>query len=53
VLNGLSFTVNSGEKLALTGPSGSGKSTVVQLLLKLYRLGPRDSGEILINGVKI
>jgi ABC-type multidrug transport system fused ATPase/permease subunit len=44
VLDSLSFQLNKGEKLALTGPSGSGKSTVVQLLLKLLRMGPSDSG---------
>jgi ABC transporter len=31
--NGISFTLNKGEKLAVIGPSGSGKSTLLQFLL--------------------
>ncbi|MGH2575380.1 MAG: ABC transporter transmembrane domain-containing protein, partial [Ignavibacteria bacterium] len=31
VLNGISFSVNSGEKIALLGPAGSGKSTIISL----------------------
>ncbi len=32
-LNGVSFTVRQGEKVAIVGPSGAGKSTVFHLLL--------------------
>ena len=49
-LNGLSFTVEPGETVALVGPSGAGKSTVFQLLLRFY--DPR-SGRILIDGVDV
>ena len=50
VLNDLSFTIKSGEKIALVGENGAGKSTIVKLLLRLYE---PDEGEILINGVNI
>ncbi len=49
-LNGLSFTVEPGETVALVGPSGAGKSTVFQLLLRFY--DPRG-GRILIDGVDV
>lgn len=46
VLNGISFTVQPGEKVALVGSTGCGKSTCMQLLQRLYDpLG----GQILID----
>jgi ATP-binding cassette subfamily B protein len=36
VLDGISFRVQPGEKLALVGPSGAGKSTVFHLILRFY-----------------
>jgi ATP-binding cassette subfamily C protein CydCD len=34
--DGLSFTVDAGEKIGIVGPSGSGKSSVARLLLRLF-----------------
>ena len=48
LLNGLSFTVRRGEKVALVGSSGCGKTTVFKLMLKFYE---PDSGAILLNGI--
>ncbi|MBT5903198.1 MAG: ABC transporter ATP-binding protein [Opitutaceae bacterium] len=46
-LNGISFTVNPGETVAILGPSGSGKSTLMHLLLRLYDYG---QGSIKFDG---
>ncbi|MDR2659868.1 MAG: ABC transporter ATP-binding protein/permease [Spirochaetaceae bacterium] len=50
VLNNISFSVKSNEKIAFVGKNGSGKSTIVKLLLRLYDV---NKGEILINGLNI
>ncbi len=50
VLEGVSFDLKAGERLALVGESGGGKSTVINLLMRLYK---PSSGEILINGKDI
>ena len=47
VLDGVSFKVSSGERIAFVGPSGAGKSTLFSLLLRFYE--PQD-GAILIDG---
>ncbi len=46
----LSFSVETGQKIALVGPSGSGKSTIIKLLSGLY---PFQQGDILIDGKSI
>ena len=46
-INGISFTVEPGETLAILGPSGSGKSTIMHLLLRLYDYA---SGSIRFDG---
>jgi ATP-binding cassette subfamily B protein len=45
-LDGVSFTIEPGETVALVGPSGAGKSTVMQLLLRFYDV---QSGRILVG----
>jgi ATP-binding cassette subfamily B (MDR/TAP) protein 7 len=50
ILNGLSFDVPSGKKVALVGGSGSGKSTIIRLLYRLYN---PESGQIFINNQAI
>lgn len=50
VLDGMSFEVPSGKKLAIVGGSGCGKSTIVRLL---YRFYDPTSGRVLINGQDI
>lgn len=47
VLRNLSFTVENGEQVTLTGRTGAGKSTVFRLLLGQYR---PDSGRVLLYG---
>lgn len=49
-LDGVSFTVRPGERIALVGPSGAGKSTVFQLLERFY---DPQVGRILLDGVDI
>ena len=46
-LDGVSFTVQAGERVALVSESGGGKTTIIQLLLGFYR--PR-TGEIRVIG---
>ncbi|MDL2248809.1 ABC transporter ATP-binding protein/permease, partial [Tyzzerella sp. OttesenSCG-928-J15] len=47
VLNNISFTVKSGEKIAVLGSTGSGKSSLMHLFLRLYDY---KHGSIKING---
>jgi len=49
-LNGVSFQVSKGEKLAIVGPSGAGKSTIFHLLLRFY---DPASGRITLDGVRL
>jgi ATP-binding cassette subfamily B protein len=50
VLNGVSFKVRPGEKVAIVGPSGAGKSTIFHLLLRFY---DPQSGAISLDGVRL
>ena len=49
-LAGVSFTIRTGEKVAIIGKTGSGKSTVEKLALKFY---PPAGGSILVNGTDL
>ncbi|HEX7559071.1 MAG TPA: ATP-binding cassette domain-containing protein, partial [Usitatibacter sp.] len=46
-VDGVSFTINRGETLALVGESGCGKSTVARLICGLYA---PSAGSILFDG---
>lgn len=50
VLQELSFSIGSGERVAVLGGSGEGKTTILKLILGLIR---PDSGRILIDGEDI
>ena len=50
VLDGVSFLVEPGDHVAITGPSGGGKSTLVKILLGL--LEP-DEGEVRVDGIAL
>jgi ABC-type nitrate/sulfonate/bicarbonate transport system ATPase subunit len=49
VVEGVSFTVNDGETLAIVGPSGCGKSTLMNVVAGFER---PDRGRVLIDGVE-
>lgn len=50
VLSNVSFTINSGEKIAVMGATGSGKSTMLNLIPRIFTA---TSGEILLDGKNI
>jgi ATP-binding cassette subfamily B protein len=49
-VNGVSFNVRQGEKLAIVGPSGAGKSTIFHLLLRFY---DPAVGRVMLDGVAL
>ncbi|HEV8567113.1 MAG TPA: ABC transporter ATP-binding protein [Actinoplanes sp.] len=50
VLNGVDFTVEPGQMVALVGPSGAGKSTTSMLVSRVYDV---TSGAVLVGGVDV
>ena len=49
-LNGVSFVIEPGERIALLGRVGSGKSTITRLILGLY---PPSDGLVMVDGTDI
>lgn len=50
ILSDISFTVNDGEMLVITGPNGGGKSTLAKLLMGINKA---TDGRILLDGQDI
>ncbi len=50
ILQGLSFTIEAGQRVAVVGSSGAGKSTLARLLYRFYQ---PQQGEILLGGQPI
>lgn len=50
IIEDISFTVEDGEMLVITGPNGGGKSTMAKLLMGIE---PLDSGHIIMDGIDI
>ena len=50
ILKNISFTIKSGQKVAVVGESGSGTSTLVKLLFRFYDC---DSGKITVDAQNI
>lgn len=50
VLNGINFSIDKGQKLAIVGESGEGKSTITNLILRFYE--PKE-GSIKVDNIDI
>jgi len=49
-LDGVTFHVATGERVAIVGPSGAGKTTIFSLLLRFYDV---SSGSVRVDGVPV
>ena len=50
VLNGISFEIKPGEKVAIVGPTGAGKSTIADLVMRFY---DPQGGAVKVDGIDI
>ncbi len=50
ILNDLSFSINTGENIAIMGAPGAGKSTIIALLARFYE---PTTGEIFLDGTPL
>jgi len=48
LMDGVSFSVKAGQKVAIVGPTGAGKTTLVNLLMRFYEV---SGGTITVDGV--
>jgi ATP-binding cassette subfamily B protein len=50
VLNGISFTAEPGQTVAIVGPTGAGKTTIINLIPRFYDV---TGGAVLIDGIDV
>lgn len=50
LMEGVSFTVEPGQTVAIVGQTGSGKSTITKLINRIYDV---DAGQVLIDGFDV
>ncbi|WP_314061160.1 ABC transporter ATP-binding protein [uncultured Vagococcus sp.] len=50
ILDGINFSVNQGESIALVGPTGAGKTTVINLLSRFYDV---NEGSVKVDSIDV
>ena len=48
ILDGITFQIDTGERVGLLGKNGAGKTTLINLLMRFYEI---DGGRITLDGV--